>query len=174
MTATAIQRFKRVFVHFNPGPTGPPTWVLGSAADRSSASSIITSGTFQPVNGQAVADGTPLFFRSQTLLDVAQAIEGPIPGGPHPYEVVGLTYKAAAPGEVIGLLSDGRISRVSWLDLTGTVKLQSGSRYYLSDSQPGKLTMQCPTTPGTAVVRVGQALSAEVLEIELDILFLQP
>lgn len=174
MAATTIQRFKRVFIRFNPGPTGPPTWVLGSAADRSSASSVISSGTFQPANGQAVAEGTPLFFRSQTLLDVAQAIEGLTPAGPHPYEMVGLASRAAAPGDVVGLLSDGRIGRASWLDLTGTVKLQSGSRYYLSAGQPGKLTLQCPTAPGTAVVRVGQALSAEVLEVELDILFLQP
>lgn len=170
MTAQTISRFSRVYVNFDPdgaGTGGPPVWVLGSAGDGTSGTSVLSTGVYQPAVGNAVAEvGVPLYFRSPGVLDLAQARDGS-GGGVQPYQVVGLAAASTSAGGTVGLITDGRISRRDWTSLTGSKALEPGQRYYLSPGYAGRLQSVCPSNRGDTVISVGQALSIEVLEVEI-------
>jgi len=92
---------------------------------------------------------------------------------------------ASATVEVIGLVqsTDGILSAASGYIITGGILtattgqwdtatggsggLSAGSIYYLDPSTAGRLTATAPTTAGQFVVRVGKALSATQLQIEI-------
>jgi hypothetical protein len=172
-TARTITRFGRTFVEFDPDGTGggPPTWILGNAGPGASGGASSTpNGLFTPATASAVAHlGTPLFYRSATEVDIAQAIDGPA-GGPHPYEVAGLANAEALNGQPVGLISDGQMVMADWTQVTLQRTLDVGKRYFLDATGPGLLTSTCPSGAGSTVVVVGQAMSPTTLEIEINVM----
>lgn len=169
MPSQTIVHFSRVYVSYDPDGSGggPPVWLLGTASDGSSGNSAITAGVYSPASGSApVLVGTPMYYRDAGMLDAAQALEGT--GEFRSYEVAGLAATDVAAGEPIGLITDTRITRDSWLSIAGTVALQSGRRYFLNDQQPGQITTVCPSSAGSVAVAIGQAISPETLELEIS------
>lgn len=169
MSSQTIVHFSRVYVSFDPDGAGggPPVWILGSASDGSSGTSVISAGVYSPASGTApVAAGTPMRFRAAGLLDIAQAIDGS--GSLRPYEVAGMAAADTAAGQPIGLITDARITRSSWLSIAGTANLDVGRRYYLDDSQPGRITTLCPSSAGSVAVAIGQAITELSLEVEIS------
>jgi hypothetical protein len=175
-----ISRFGRTYVEFDPdgGGGGPSTWVLAAAGGGAGAAigSGAPGGTFSPPppppggTGSACQVGMALFFTTPGKLDLALAMDATIPGQPAPYQVAGLASIDAVDGQLVGLISDGQISRADWTPVAGGPDLVPGARYYLSSSSAGWLQLACPSGVGATVVCVGQALSERVLEVEINLI----
>lgn len=170
-----IERFGRTYVEFDPDGAGggPSTWVLSSGGGGSgSGSSGSTSGTFLPGDSAAICNtGSPLYFIATSQLDLALGVDA-LPGAPAgaaaPYLVCGLAAENATSGQLVGVITDGQVSRTDWSQVCGSVDLIAGARYYLSVTTPGMLQLACPSTPGNWVVCAGQAVSARALDVEID------
>lgn len=177
-----IRRFGRTYAEFDPDGIGggPPTWVLSSSGGGSgTGSSASPSGTFTPApatpgGALPVCDaGAPLYYTAPGRLDLALAADAPAGaavGTPAPYLVAGLAADDARDGQMVGVVSDGQVSRTDWTPVLGVPDLVPGARYYLSEITAGKLTAQCPSTAGATVVCVGQALSERALEVEINLI----
>jgi hypothetical protein len=174
-----IRRFGRTYEEFDPDGVGggPSTWVLSSAGGGSgSGSSASPSGTFSPAGGGPLAAciaGNALYFRIPGHLDLAIGIDaaaGGVIGAPPPYMVAGLASADAIDGQLVGVVSDGQVSRADWSPVAGSHDLVPGARYYLSVGTPGMLQLACPSMPASWVVCVGQAVSERALEVELNLI----
>lgn len=174
-----IRRFGRTYEEFDPDGVGggPSTWVLSSAGGGTgSGSSASPTGTFSPAASAAVRTctaGNALYFISAGRLDLAMgvdAIAGAAAGAPPPYMVAGLASADASDGQMVGVVSDGQVSRADWSPVAGSRDLVPGARYYLSVATPGLLQLVCPSTPATWVVCVGQALSERALDVEINLI----
>lgn len=174
-----IRRFGRTYEEFDPDGVGggPSTWVLSSAGGGTgSGSSASPTGTFSPAAGAAVRTcnaGNALYFISGGRLDLAMGVDalaGAAAGAPAPYMVAGLASADAIDGQMVGVVSDGQVSRADWSPVAGSRDLVPGARYYLSVATPGLLQLACPSTPGTWVVCVGQALSERALDVEINLI----
>lgn len=171
--ARQITRFGRTFVEYDPdGPGGgPPTWILAAAGPGSGGGpSGVTNGLFKSATpGAVVRTGMALYFSSQTEVDLAVASDA-TGGGASPYLVAGLANMDAFNGQLVGLISDGQLTLGDWTQVTGAANLDTGKRYYLSNGHEGQVQPFCPTTPGSTVVCVGQAVSPLTLEVEIDVM----
>lgn len=170
-----IRRFGRTYEEFDPDGVGggPSTWVLSSAGGGSgSGSSASPTGTFSPAAGAAVRTcnaGSALYFITAGRLDLALAVDA-LAGAPGPYLVAGLASADAIDGQMVGVVSDGQVSRADWSPVTGSHDLVPGARYYLSVTTPGMLQLACPSTTGSWVVCVGQAMSERALDVEINLI----
>jgi hypothetical protein len=107
----------------------------------------------------AAIKGQPLYLKQTGTLDLAAASQLPR------VRVCGLAARDAAAFTAVDYDSDGVIERSDWTAICGTSSLTPGAYYYLS-LEPGELSTIAPTTG--YVTRVGQALSATKLAIELN------
>jgi len=114
--------------------------------------------------------GMAVYFKAPGVLDLAQAIDATPPATGHPYEVAGLAASDASNGQIIALITDGQISLADWTRVAGTVALEVNKRYYLSDMTAGMLSLTCPSAAGSTVVCVGQAISQQTLDVEINLL----
>jgi len=53
--------------------------------------------------------------------------------------------------------------------VAGTIALTPGATYFLDPSTAGRITTTAPTTAGQYVVRVGRAVDATTLDIEIEL-----
>lgn len=111
-----------------------------------------------------------VFFTAAGAIDLAIAKDATAPATIHPYEVAGLAAADATNGQIIGLITDGQLSLADWVAVTGTATLEVNKRYYLSDMAAGMLTATCPASVGSTVVCVGQAVSQQTLDVEINLM----
>jgi hypothetical protein len=111
-----------------------------------------------------------VFFSGAGTIDLAIAKDAVVPATVHPYEVAGLAAADATTGQIIGVITDGQMSLSDWLPVTGTATLEVNKRYYLSDMAAGMLTTTCPAAVGSTVVCVGQAVSQQTLDVEINLM----
>lgn len=104
--------------------------------------------------------GQPVFVAGDGTLHLSSAA-----AGANRATVDGFA-RAATPIGQSAQVENHQITLADWTAVTGAAGLVPGTRYYL-DATPGKLTATAPTAAGAAVIRVGVALSAQVLSIEI-------
>lgn len=115
--------------------------------------------------GAALPIGSPVFTSSATEITGAQAdAQGTI-------RVTGLLAEAIADTASGDVAIDGILTLTTgeWDAITGeTGGLTPNANYFLDAATLANLTQTAPTTVGEFVVRVGHALSATELEIEVQ------
>ena len=116
--------------------------------------------------GGSLVIGTPVYTSSATEITEAQA------DAQSTIRVAGLVADTAIANLATGLVAvDGVLVATTgeWDVVTGdTGGLTPGANYFLDAAAAGKLTATPPSSGGEFVVRVGHALSATELEIEVQ------
>lgn len=82
----------------------------------------------------------------------------------------GLALVGAAPTFSVTVQTGGLFTLADWSAVTdaASATLSPHAYYFLSSVNPGNLTTVPPTTVGQVVQRVGRAVSADTLSIEID------
>ena len=82
----------------------------------------------------------------------------------------GLALIGAAPTFSVAVQTDGLFTLADWSSVTdaASVSLSAHALYFLSPINPGKLTITPPTAAGQVVQRIGRAVSADTLAVEID------
>jgi len=84
-------------------------------------------------------------------------------------QVVGLSITDTSPTFTCNYLTEGRIERSDWTDITGVATLSAGVTYFLDPSIAGRITSTAPTAAGQYVVRIGRAVNTTTLDIEIEL-----
>lgn len=72
------------------------------------------------------------------------------------------------PGDKVPVLTQDIVSLPDWTDGTGNKYLSVGDVYYLDQTQSGKLTPDIASITGQYVLRVGTAISATELDVDIE------
>ncbi len=107
--------------------------------------------------------GNPLYLTGAGHVNLAKA------NAESTTQVVGLSQADYTVGQSCKYLTEGRIERTDWTIVAGTTDLSIGSTYFLDPSSAGHITTTAPTTAGKFVVRVGRAVDARTLDIEIEL-----
>jgi hypothetical protein len=126
----------------------------------------LQSGDNLDITGGSLVIGAPVYASSATDITEAQA------DAQSTIRVAGLVADTSIANLASGLVAvDGVLVATTgeWDAITGdTGGLTAGANYYLDAAAAGKLTATPPSSSGEFVVRVGHALSATELEIEVQ------
>jgi len=107
--------------------------------------------------------GNPLYLTGVGHVNLARAdAEGTT-------QVVGLAQADYTVGQACNYITEGRIERTDWTIIAGTTDLSIGATYFLDPNTAGHITTMAPTTAGQFVVRVGRAVDARTLDIEIEL-----
>lgn len=112
------------------------------------------------VTAEALKAGQPLYVGASGLLYLASAAAGLRRG-----IVDGFARTDAASGQPCQV-EDHHLTLADWTAVTGSVSLVPGRRYFL-DTPTGRLTASAPSGAGVFVIRVGVALNAQTLKIQI-------
>lgn len=82
--------------------------------------------------------------------------------------VAGLAKSGAISNNVATCLNSTYLTLVDWTQVIGTANLTAGNIYYLDATSAGKLTSTAPTATGKYVAPVGQAVTANTLNINIQ------
>lgn len=132
----------------------------------------IPAETYNPLVGVTIdfpdgfPPGTPVV---QSLDEDSTVIPGLADSSDTTY-VVGITIEHAVPGSRVLTQTGGplELTVAQWANITGQVNgLTRGIPYYLSATNPGKLTVTAPSGSGQFVAPVGVAHSATLLFVQL-------
>lgn len=107
--------------------------------------------------------GNPLYLTVAGHVDLAKA------DADSTAQVVGLSQADYTVGQACNYLTEGRIERTDWTIIAGTTDLSIGATYFLDPNTEGHITTTAPTTAGQFVVRVGRAVDARTLDIEIEL-----
>lgn len=107
--------------------------------------------------------GNPLYLTGAGHVNLAQA------NAAGTTQVVGLSQSDYTVGQACNYLTEGRIERTDWTIVAGTIDLSIGATYFLDPNTAGYITTTAPTTAGQYVVRVGRAIDARTLDIEIEL-----
>ncbi len=124
---------------------------------------LANSATKQNETGNTINIASPVYVSSDNAI-MAQA------DTQNTVRVAGLAESTTNNGDPIEVISDGVFVATTgeWDTVTGdSGGLTPGSDYWLSAATAGKLTTTAPDSTGNFVQRVGHALSATELEIEV-------
>lgn len=133
-----------------------------------------TQGPFGPQGPSGGADpyevevdtqveiGTPIYLGINGHANAAQADSAATA------KVVGLSLSSTAPTFSCTYITDGQVIRSDWTDITGTASLTPGAYYFLDPDNLGQMTTTAPTTGGDFVLRLGQAQSTTVFDVEIQ------
>lgn len=109
-----------------------------------------------------VVEGQPVYPITSTRVDLAIAT------GSLTAQVVGFTIEPALALDPLNIANSGFIIRSDWTSIIGTALLSPGARYFLSDVTAGAMTTTAPTTSGSYLVPLGEALSTTVFSINIQ------
>lgn len=84
-------------------------------------------------------------------------------------QVVGVSISDVAAHHACRYLTEGRVERTDWMEVAGTALLSVGATYFLDPLMDGRITTMAPTAQGHYVVRVGRAVSSNVLDVEIEL-----
>ncbi len=107
--------------------------------------------------------GEPVYITGLGTINLAKA------DSPSETEVVGIVQEACLAGETCRYLTEGMIERLDWTTIAGASELLPGATYFLDSAFAGNITATAPTTAGKFVVRVGRAVDARTLDIEIEL-----
>lgn len=107
--------------------------------------------------------GNPLYLTGAGHVNLAKADDGSTS------QVVGLSQADYTLGQACKYLTEGRIERMDWTTVAGSANLSIGTTYFLDPNAAGHITTTAPTTAGQFVVRVGRAVDARTLDIEVEL-----
>ena len=108
-------------------------------------------------------DGQPVYITGVGEVDLAKA------DSQSTTEIVGFVQVDCLSGETCRYLTEGMIERLDWTNITGASELAPGATYFLDSVTAGRITATAPTTVGQFVVRVGRAINARTLDIEIEL-----
>lgn len=77
---------------------------------------------------------------------------------------IGVAVSSGAPTEDVLVTHMGLITQEDWTEVTGTTLLTTGSRYYLSDTDPGQLVTVAPSN----VQLIGIAVNTNTLQLAIN------
>lgn len=106
--------------------------------------------------------GMAVYVSGSSEVDLAQADSEDTTGA------IGLATANVIAGSDAFYVTEGQLQLDDWTDVTGSPTLVPGEVYYLSDSEPGKLTTIAPTAATKFVVAVGVAVSNDTLDVEVS------
>ena len=107
--------------------------------------------------------GQPIYITGSGTVNLAKA------DSQTTTEVVGLVQSDCLLGETCRYLTEGRIERLDWTAITGVSELSPGATYFLDPANVGQITETASTASGQFVVRVGRAVDASTLDIEIEL-----
>ena len=81
---------------------------------------------------------------------------------------IGLAQADTGPTFSCRFTMNGGMTMTDWTAATGSTNLTPGAVYYLDTATAGQLTKVPPATVGQYVVKVGTAVSASMLNIEIE------
>jgi hypothetical protein len=113
--------------------------------------------------GNTLVIGTPVYVNGGNAIPAQADSQSTV-------RVAGLVDATTTNNNVLNVVSDGVFSANTseWDVVTGqTGGLTEGDDYFLSAANPGELTVNAPDSAGEFVLRVGHALSATEMEIEV-------
>jgi hypothetical protein len=163
VSARLISRFGRTYAFYQPGGSGPATWILAGPGG-------LAEGSGGPASHATLAPDAPIFTQAGHAVRMLASGELQLARADS-YEnavVVGLVISGSVPGEITSFTTDGQISRGDWTPIIGAPALVPGTRYFLSPTNLGRLVAQPPLRPHY-LVPVGRAVSATTLEVELNL-----
>jgi hypothetical protein len=140
----------------------------GSSSNGSSPAPSTDVQTVSVISdhNQALVAGTPVYSKSNGHVDAAKADDS------NTLIVVGLVKGAPLIPNSPGSIQTGgslTLSTSQWDVVTGqSGGLSPGSRYFLSDTDAGKLTTDTPSSVGSYITPVGRAVTATTLLINLE------
>ena len=82
-------------------------------------------------------------------------------------DVFGFAEGDVATGFTLTVTRD-RVTLADWTDLTGAASLTKGATYYLHPTIAGGITTTAPVTAGQCVVEIGEALTEQILAINIS------
>lgn len=109
-----------------------------------------------------VAIGTPIYLTTAAHARPAQA------NGVPQAQVAGFSTTVTQPGFACKYVTEGLIARDDWTVIAGTTALMPGSVYFLDPDASGRITAIPPSASGHYVVRIGRAVSALNLDLEIE------
>jgi hypothetical protein len=112
---------------------------------------------------EAILIGQPVYTKADGHVALAQANASGV------CQVSGIARNSVGATYTCQYDSDTDISQDDWTDVAGTVSLTPGMTYYLDPDTAGHITVTPPFTAGQYVVRVGRAVSATTLDIEIEL-----
>jgi hypothetical protein len=121
-------------------------------------------GGITPYSAQAdstMSKGQPIYIKPNGHMDLA------VNTSMVTSEVAGLLTADVSINHTGSFIKDVSITLTDWTNIIGSINLTNGAIYYL-DSIAGKLTTVAPVTSGLFVCQVGQAMSTEILAIEIQ------
>jgi len=124
---------------------------------------LANSATKQNDSGNTINIATPVYVSGNNVLPAQADAQSTV-------RVAGLADATTANGNPIEVVADGVFTATTgeWDAVTGqTGGLTPGADYWLSATTAGELTTTAPDADGEFVQRVGHALSATELEIEV-------
>lgn len=113
------------------------------------------------IDGNAKA-GQAIYMKNSGHIDLARADNGSTAN------VVGLAQADANSGNVCSYISAGTLDLPNWTNVIGLQNLIPGATYYLDNLNNGMLTTAPPSMIGHYVLKVGTALSQNILFIEIE------
>jgi hypothetical protein len=84
-------------------------------------------------------------------------------------QVAGVSISDVLAGFACRYLTEGRVERTDWTEVAGTALLSVGVTYFLDPLTAGRITKTAPTAQGHFVVRIGRAVSAHLLDVEIEL-----
>lgn len=106
--------------------------------------------------------GQAVYMKISGHIDLAKADSGLTANA------VGLSQTDADMGSNCNYISAGTLYMPDWADVIGSQNLIPGATYYLDDFNNGMLTATPPSIMGHYVLKVGTALSENILFIEIE------
>lgn len=106
--------------------------------------------------------GNLIYLKSDGHMDLAKADNSSTA------QAVGVAIEDANAAEACSYITEGQVERGDWTTIADVVSLTPGVSYFSSAATAGKITATAPTIVGQYVVRVGRAISATKLDIEIE------
>jgi hypothetical protein len=113
--------------------------------------------------GSTIKVGNPLYIAGDGRVYLAQANTA------GQSQAVCLSLSDVVPGQACTYITEGYVERLDWTEIAGTVNLTMGATYFLNPSLAGRITSTAPSTVGQYVVRIGRAINATTLDIEIEL-----
>lgn len=113
--------------------------------------------------GTNIKTGYPLYLTTGGLINPAQA------DAPVTTQAAGVSISDTAAGSIGQYITEGRVERSDWTEVAGTLNLITGATYFLDPLVAGHITNLAPSATGHYVVRIGRAVSTELLDVEIEL-----
>ncbi len=130
--------------------------------DGARTTNILRPESYDAETDDTVVPGNPIYLKASGHIGLAQADNNLTA------TVVGLCKVSQSPTFSASYQMLGKLTLSDWTAIIGTTSLTPGAIYYLDDATIGSLTTAAPTSVGSFVTKVGEAISSDTMEIEIE------